>query len=1655
MDRDREPVIEQQPQLAIPLEAPLQEPPILQSLQDKLGSFYKDEVARYKVEQTLAGKKAWDVIEKVAASKEPSSVMEEKRLVRPRSMMDKVHRQTLLVQARIEGVKDLVRFQELADYFESTIYESKTKVVKVPKGLTDVQKKKVAEDWKAEGWHGEVHDIYERPGDKQASAVLTRDIPLRLEGRHIKGIKGLISGKNNPIELLEGLKKMGFWFDEYCLGRSHEMGGLAEFFNSPHAKEALEQAQGISRWSSDWFSYVNTHEGIIEVGPIKFLTQLAQSADPKAAFPPELVQKINTLSTALDMRVGVREIGQLQTIMDNPDYLEFAAYLTKLHDPRSIYTERIPVFENMRALDQAGLLKPIVDLYRSGVSLESTNEYYYSSSNTPSLRKLFDSHEAASNSQEVRQEVIQYLQGALSQPEVQGFLADTQRREFVGLLGDLRGYPLSVRELSQLEKWFGDGLVRGKEAVLVLKSLQGKDGAGYSLDLNTLAEIASNRSIMETFADEEFPQFIEVLESKVGYRPSKSALYNNGSSSLADVFSNPAYRAGLLRDTTTEVIKALGGEMNLSRVDYYIRLGSNPHMVPTIHALRGIGCSLSNSYSLPSTETLEAIANDPTALSKLESPELKNLITQLNQEFKWKVGFHNTSDLLELYDNKALQQQLSNPENADYIKKVRTHGLSLSDAKPMLALDTACRDLLVNLVEKFDFYPEFSSWGSEELQKNLDKLVHSKDLRDGLFSESTQKVFKRLQKDFGYYRLKMRDIETIVSAPSDFPDFIGELKEKYYYSFQNNDLIPLLQLAASRERFTGLLDTLRNYGYSFQTEDIANISQLLLHSERLPALLTTVNQVVSKAGVQRGDARATSLYVFQTGHIPFLLQLEPFADRLPATVANLSEVMGYKFNIGDSQQIASIIEGGYTKERLIGLKQIYDKYKDQHSGEFYIGAIQNAIIIEGNEDTIARLESYNYKFNLQHTQYLKSLLESPDKDTIFQTLDILRDNLSFSYNPNLSQQYVKLAQIPGIEEKLIAAGTLVAKQDLMQVNNFILFVALRADAGLYNHARKLLSDDYFRNIRDAQNRFGQFKTRMLNDEIPDDVLARIFAVSGKATELDRIALKYGINSEIAKVGQNADWQGQLLQSSNFQEANDALTRIMTDLAIPVIYSGLGGAELSAKQNELLELAGKDKEFDDILEINCRAVGVYGQTYQNKDQEFNVLMGAIKQSLELNMERNPKAYLEKRAEVSEHQFDRVFEGVPQDVRDRVMKTWLDVAPKRRLRVSGDVITTEEATLSRLNRIRDIVHTDLSVHLQELFTTKIRDLEAAEEMNGLGTELLAIYKKYLLTPGGVVRQDIPMMYRSVETFIRDAQAKLKNSVTPKEERGKLGKSLGTYQGVSDSLKALYRLGTISEERYKARRDYLNEIDKHIGEFSGALKRLKLLDPEKRSTDANTRALEEEVLLDFGKLKGTMAEENISGQTVFETESTVAFRNLARAPEITQSCQRLTEQTGYNHAAYSRLLDGSNEMIDIYEMRNNERNRLARSFIELSKVRLDGNEQFKLAVLMDREYVNPQYQNFGNRFSSEMMLHMLDRLSAAPELSLIFDSNRFTASSLVQEALQARGYQLRQVSGEYFVNESNVKLAKYYDSLEGINSVAQPSWKSFGGFYIIEKI
>lgn len=1447
--------------------------------------------------------RSWEKIEEIAKKNTPAGQeqSEEEHGIRQLSVTDKVRRQGLLLQARMERVSNLNSFNALVDYLESTVVETGYKEIKVRKGLSEDEKQRILEGWKAKGYRGDIYSFHEYDSDKQAELSLRYDYPLQIKRENIGPLKNLITSNNDPVGLMKDLRKMGFYATEWKLKDRAYMQKVGQLFAAPHAKEAIELASGISRWGSEWLPQDGySRRAGREVGHIDFLINLANSPDPKSVFPPDLVQKIDTLSTALKMRVGAAEIEQLKLIMANPQYLELASYIAGDITASSGYGYDVPVYENILALDKAGLIKPLLALHRSGIQFWAPGQI------PPGMpyEKLFNSWEAEKNPEVTRTEATQTLTNILADSEIQTFVNDPQRREYAKELTRLVGYSPNLNFLPTINSTFPQRADVINLYNFFTRVVQDRPNLNEFISF-----VKESPEVVSVYTDPKFSEFLQQLQEKVGYIPNRYEIYNKGEDNkILKLYKDESLREGILKDETAAIIRAIRKDrrFNLEDALWYTRLASIPHSLEAINALNGLGYNFSYGYL---EQAIEYIAKVPEVLEKLSSQEAANLVKRLKEEFRYDISGQDIQNFVDLLDDKDTQAELFKPEIIEFIHKIRPHGIiHWPDIKAILAMDSPTRELLAKLSDEFNFSPFF---GASGLHGNdiFTNLLANNELREQLFSPRIVQAVRRLQEEFNYGNFEFNDIQTIINLSDGFVDFVAFMQDRYQYKFQKNDLKTLVQLSANREGFpASTIEGLTVYGYQLKLADI-----------------------------------------------PHLNVLTPHIDELRDVLNVLSTSLGHVFNIG------------------------------------YTGT------------------------------------------------------------------YLKLINTPGLAERIKATEGVIDKGELANQNNFRLFVNLQCDANVYNHAKKLLEDDYFKNIRDASNRITQFLNSLYREELPAPAVAKIFTISTKATELDRLALKLGVNVEIAKAANREDWYGPLLEASNFQETSDALTRLMTELAIPAIYTDLQDAALAQKQNELLQLASTDKEFGDILDICCRSVGIYGQKYGIDQGNFDIIMGGIRQALELNLERNPRAYLQKRAELSAHQFDRIFEGFPQEVRGKVLQSWLDLSSTRRLRVSGEVVTAEEVTLNRLNRIKDIVQTDLSVHLEELFLTKIKELEQAQQQGDIdapGAEQLAIYRQYLLTPEGILRKDIPSLYRSVETFIRSSQQALKNPGVAKEEKVRLGKSLGTYQAISDSLEALYRLGTISEKRYKARRDYVNEMDKYIGEFSGALKKLRILDPERRATDVNTRALEEEVLLDFGKLRGTMTEEGISGQTAMETVSTVTFRDLARAPEMTLSCQRLTEVTGYNHAAYSRLLDGSNEMIDIYELRNGEKNRLARSFIELSRVNIAGENQPRLAILIDREYVNPQYQNFSLQFSKEMITHMLDRINVVPEVSLLFDSYRIGATPEVEEILKARGYQMRQVSGEYLINESNVKLQKYYDSMGGAIDVSRPYYRPFGGFYIVEK-
>jgi len=1586
------PVFETEPVPAEPEEVGVEGP---ESGKVDLASFYAAELHRLHGFDGDPSVRIWRSLAERAEKSDRDSVYRqparaEQSAARKLSAIDKIRRQYLSLQAWRFGAENFDQFNRLAAYLEDTVETFEVKRIKISGSPTEEQRKALLENWSRRGWVGDEFNY----GDGKTLRLFRR-FPVRLGKEEAKNLINLVSAENNPVELLQGLRKLGFEPTSWMLKSDKIMQELGRFLRAPYAAKALEMASAIHSWRADWFSGQQSHETNrpIEEGQIEFLAELAENPNLEEDFPIELLQKINVLAKAFHATLSVPEINDFRIIAENLYYLDFAEFLAGF-SVRIYRGGAQPLARKIIALDEAGVLRPIVDLYRAGVSLEGPRDL-------PSIKDLVYSQEEFSSHSRNFQTTVESLRALLNSPHVQRVLAEKPRRDFLELVASITGSKLSYDRLGTAEQWAGEDFDHAQEFIFVLKliSSAGVESLDYYLkDYQTIGEMARSEGLMSAFTDREFPVFLEGLKSKLGYKPSFFDFYYQGNSVLVNAFSNPKIRQGLLSEDGAAIIKIFkpDGGFHISRAEYYAKLAEAPNVPRLLKALQNLNCDLGD-YG-PDEKFLTDLAASEETLAKLESEEVMAFVSKLVGAYGGRVKVERVESLLAIHNDPERRSRLFLPANAEYIKTMEGNASSPSELEKMAEMPLVKRELLARIVENFSYNPSFG-YGFTGQDQMLTRLLGSQDLQARLFSLEVLGNYKHLSELFGY-RLSAADIDSLVSISTEMIDFMAKLKH-YGYSFRIEDINSLLPFLGDRERIYSVLEIVKKYGYRFQSHDSR-----------------------------------------------YLLAIAGHANRLEQMLELLKDGINYKFQVAHSTDLVKLIDADFSHERLMAAQDIYNRYKGEYDARFSFKEIASSQLLLDYEETIKRLQGYGYQVSLTSLYRLEPLLISSNQEELFEVLDVWREELNLGFDPRLSEDLALLAAMPDAAGKVRRAAELFqgAPANELLTNKFRLFTALGAEAETCKRVLKMFGDDYFVQGRDARSRLERFWGMISTRQIPDALLAKIVSVSIKPRDLDDLFLLTSINLEIATSGQNDNWYGSILSAPDFRRAYAEFRKVMIALAIPDIYSDLIPQEISLKLSQMEDEAGRRPEFQDVLSISARSLGIYRSKYPTESGAFQALKSAIRQALELNLAETPDDYHGRRTELSAGQFGFIFESLPSGLREKATAAWLDLSKSRLTRLSGSIVTKEEDTLSRLGLVRDVIQTDVAAHLPELFLAKTGRMANDSEAS-------IIFRQFLFSEDGSMKKDLVDIYESVARFINRAQANLRDPNFSKEEKTKLGKNMAIYRSLSEMAKALYRLGSINESKFKAKRDYLKEIDKYISTLSVGLKRMGLLDPDELDDDVNVRALQEEVLADFSKLKGVMTEENVAGQVTVEVKTTVAFVDLARAPEMTASCQRLTEVTGYNQSAYSRLLDGNDEMVDVYERVGADKRRLARTFIELTKIRENEDEAPRLAVLMDRIYVNSQYHALSDHFEAEMVAHVLDRLSEVPEAAIILPKN-FILAGNIRQLLADKGYILRNVSGQYFINESNVKLTKYYDSLGGGRDVRTSSWFNFENLLLVEK-
>lgn len=473
-----------------------------------LVGYYQTRVDQFKAEQ-IKSSIDFSILKNKIEDRDKASVRPvEEKPARVFSWQDKLRHKALLAEARLRGVKDLAGFQKLVEYFETTLTEHKLEEKKSKQKPSDEYVKSFEEKWGKKGFYTNASSYPDSDGKYSISAY--KEVPVNLNRDNIPVLKQLLSLNSDPIPIIKELKKAGLFFPNFTKDKySHSIPEhVRRLLVALHTKEALVFAKAIP----SLVLYNSYHEG--ELSGLDVIVSIAESENPKEKFSPELVEKIGVLSKAMDKNVLPIEFELYEELINNPEKFNF---LTSLLLQRNYNLRDVSIFEDINALSQANLLKPLTILINSGVNTD--------------YMQMFEDKGYRSNGK-TQPEIIKELQEAISQPQIQELLLDEEKQNFVGLVAELTGKRISPDYIQEALGY----LNRKEELVYLFDLIYGdpknkerlQEDYKYS-DMPNIGVVGgiladTREQLAQTFTDGRFNNFLNELKTQ-GYEPKPEDFY--------------------------------------------------------------------------------------------------------------------------------------------------------------------------------------------------------------------------------------------------------------------------------------------------------------------------------------------------------------------------------------------------------------------------------------------------------------------------------------------------------------------------------------------------------------------------------------------------------------------------------------------------------------------------------------------------------------------------------------------------------------------------------------------------------------------------------------------------------------------------------------------------------------------------------------------------------------------------------------------------------------------------------------------------------------------------------------------------------------------------------------------------------------------------
>lgn len=536
-----------------------------------LGAYYQKELARFQEGQERVD--AYHLLKEQTPEKENLRVKRDLLPPRAFSLYDQFRHERLTQEAMFRGAGYLHTFKGLVEYFETTMTDYQQRYERLKKGLSREQKDEILKERAAIGWSPHLTDK-----DKYTELTLTKKVPFNITRKNIGALKELSEVIGEPVEVIEALRDAGVYFPISALdGRN--LDSLKALIAAPFVQDVLPLLRGIPNWNRNALDFPSFYSDNTDA--IDILTNLAKSPDTATTFTPDMIDKIAVLSNAISKTVSPQMLEKYVEIINNPEEFNFLiTALNTKHFPSGYNAERADIFGDLEVLKNARLLSPITTLLDSGVDI---NQQFFGG--------YAYSHDQPVKTQE---QVVQGLQELLNQPNIQEYLQDPAKQQFVKFVTSLTGSRISIDNIQNILQFYDK-----KEELVFLydliyknpedrkKLLEQKSSYDKNIPLGVVENILNNSEWVETLTDPTFSNFVNELKEKgLELTPNDFLTYNLiysdrlgrflPGSPLGEIFKAKELIELLGKDTLTTILESVrnGDSVSKNKLNYYMNLAS-------------------------------------------------------------------------------------------------------------------------------------------------------------------------------------------------------------------------------------------------------------------------------------------------------------------------------------------------------------------------------------------------------------------------------------------------------------------------------------------------------------------------------------------------------------------------------------------------------------------------------------------------------------------------------------------------------------------------------------------------------------------------------------------------------------------------------------------------------------------------------------------------------------------------------------------------------------------------------------------------------------------------------------------------------------------------------------------------------------------------